>query len=385
MHRAAELGIAAHWRYKEGRLEGDADDQKFAWLRQLLEWQRDLDDPHEFLDAVTVDLFPDEVFVFTPRGEVINLPAGATPVDFAYAIHSEVGAHCAGAKVNGKMVPLRHALEDGDTVEVLTSQAQIPRKDWLDFVVSGKARNRIRHAIRAAERERSRALGREMLERELRKAGRSLPRMLENGELDSIAGKETRGGSVDDLFSAVGFGRLPAAKLVKKICGVEEAEPPRRRSLFRRPKPPARSGIRVSGHGDVLVRFARCCAPIPGDDVVGFVTRGRGVTVHAKGCPKVFGLDPERRIDVEWDDEAEVSHKIKLRVASANRPGILATVTKSISAAGVNIDGARVSTGSDDKAVSTFDLWVKDTRTLDAVMKEIGRVKGVVSVERLRS
>jgi GTP pyrophosphokinase len=287
--------------------------------------------------------------------------------------------------VNGKMVPLRHALEDGDTVEVLTSQAQIPRKDWLDFVVSGKARNRIRHAIRAAERERSRALGREMLERELRKAGRSLPRMLENGELDSIAGKETRGGSVDDLFSAVGFGRLPAAKLVKKICGVEEAEPPRRRSLFRRPKPPARSGIRVSGHGDVLVRFARCCAPIPGDDVVGFVTRGRGVTVHAKGCPKVFGLDPERRIDVEWDDEAEVSHKIKLRVASANRPGILATVTKSISAAGVNIDGARVSTGSDDKAVSTFDLWVKDTRTLDAVMKEIGRVKGVVSVERLRS
>jgi len=385
MHRAAEFGIASHWKYKEGRVGEGEEDAKFAWLRQLLEWQRDLEDPHEFLDTVTVDLFPDQVFVFTPRGEVVNLPAGATPVDFAYAIHSEVGAHCAGAKVNGKMVPLRHVLQDGDTVEVLTSQAQVPRKDWLDFVVSGKARNRIRHAIRAVERERSRALGRELLERELRRAGRSLARMTESGELATIAGKETRGGGVDDLFAAVGFGRLPAAKLVKKICGVEESEPPRRRSLFRRPKPPSRSGIRVSGHGDVLVRFARCCSPIPGDEVVGFVTRGRGVSVHSKACPKVFGLDPERRIDVDWDDEAEVSHRIKLRVASANRPGILATVTKSISAAGVNIDGARVSTGSEDRAVSTFDLWVKDVKTLDAVMKEIGKVKGVLSVERLRS
>ena len=386
MHRAAELGIAAHWKYKEGRVGGEAeDDRKFAWLRQLLEWQRDLQDPNEFLDTVTVDLFPDQVFVFTPRGEVVNLPAGATPVDFAYAIHSEVGARCAGAKVNGKMVPLRHVLQDGDTVEVLTSQAQVPRKDWLDFVVSGKARNRIRHAIRFVERERSRGLGREMLDRELRKAGRSLARMLEAGELEAIAGKETRGGSIDDLFAAVGFGRLPAAKLVKKICGVEEPAPPKRRRLFRRPKPPSRSGIRVSGHADVLVRFARCCSPIPGDDVVGFVTRGRGVTVHGKGCPKVFGLDPERRIDVDWDEQADVAHRIKLRVASANRPGILATVTKSISAAGVNIDAARVSTGSDDKALSTFDLWVTDAKTLAAVMKAIGRVKGVVSVERLRS
>ena len=389
MHRAAELGIAAHWRYKEGRLEGDPeDDRKFAWLRQLLEWQRDLDDPHEFLDTVTVDLFPDQVFVFTPRGEVMTLPTGATPVDFAYSIHSEVGAHCAGAKVNGKMVPLRHVLEDGDTVEILTSQAQVPRKDWLDFVVSGKARSRIRHVVRSVERERSRALGREMLDRELRKVGESLARMTERGELAEIATKETRGGSIDDLFAAVGFGRLPAARLVKKIQGIEEPEPeaaPRRRSLFRRPKPPSRSGIRVSGFSDVLVRFARCCSPIPGDEVIGFVTRGRGVTVHAKGCEKVFGLDPERRIDVDWDSDAEVPHRIKLRVTSSNRPGILATVTKSISAAGVNIDGARVSTGSDDKAVSTFELWVKDAGTLEAVMKEIKRVKGVVTVARVRS
>jgi GTP pyrophosphokinase len=288
--------------------------------------------------------------------------------------------------VNGKMVPLRHRLQDGDTVEILTSQAQVPRKDWLDFVVSGKARSKIRHSIKAAERERSRALGHELLERELRRVGRSLSRMLEAGELAQIASEETRGGSVDDLLAAVGFGRLPAAKLVNKLQGVAEPAPKsRRRGLFRRPKPPSSSGIRVSGHGDVLVRFARCCSPIPGDEVVGFVTRGRGVTVHAQGCAKVFALDPERRIDVEWDQAAEVPHRIKLRVQSVNRPGILATVTKSISAAGVNIDGARVSTGADDKAVSTFDLWVKDARTLDAVMKEIGRVKGILSVERVRS
>ena len=386
MHRAAELGIAAHWKYKEGRFAGDADEErKFAWLRQLLEWQRDLQDPHEFLDTVTVDLFPDQVFVFTPRGEVMTLPSGATPVDFAYTIHSEVGAHCAGAKVNGKIVPLRHVLQDGDTVEILTSQAQVPRKDWLDFVVSSKARSRIRQAVRSVERERSRHLGKEMLERELRRAGRSLARMTESGELAAVATKETRGGSIDDLFAAVGFGRLPAPKLVKKIQGIEEEEPAPRRRLFRRPKPRAPSGIRVSGFNDVLVRFARCCSPIPGDEVVGFVTRGRGVTVHAKGCDKVFGLDPERRIDVDWDNEAEVPHRVKLRVSSVNRPGILATVTKSISAAGVNIDGARVSTGRDDKAVSTFDLWVKDADTLAGVMKEIQRVKGVVSVERVRS
>ncbi len=387
MHRAAELGIAAHWKYKEGRVGEDADgERQFAWLRQLLEWQRELSDPHEFLDTVTVDLFPDQVFVFTPRGEVLTVPTGGTPVDFAYAIHSEVGAHCAGAKVNGKMVPLRHVLEDGDTVEILTSQAQVPRKDWLDFVVSGKARSRIRHAIRASERERSRNLGREMLERELRRAGMSLARMLERDELSEIASKETRGGSIDDLFAAVGFGRIPAAKLVKKLAGVEEPEPaPPRRSLFRRPKPPTNSGIRVSGYGDVLVRFARCCAPIPGDEVVGFVTRGRGVTVHAKGCAKVFGLDPERRIDVDWDAEADVTHRIKLRVSSSNKPGILATVTKSISAKGVNIEGARVSTGSDGKAISTFELWVKDAETLASVMKDIKRVKGVLDVERVRS
>ncbi len=388
MHHKAELGIAAHWKYKEGRIDHEGeDDRKFAWLRQLIESQRELDDPHEFLDTVTVDLFPDEVFVFTPQGEVMSLPQKATPVDFAYAIHSEVGDHCVGAKVNGKMVPLRHELEDGDTVEILTSPSQVPRKDWLEFVASGKARSKIRHAIRAAQTERSRTLGREMLERELRKAGMSLPRMLESGDLDEIAAKETRGRSVEDLFAAVGYGRLPPVNVVRRLRGEESSPPQRkkRRSVFRRTERKSKSGIRVSGHEDVLVRFARCCAPLPGDEVTGFVTRGRGVTVHTRSCDKVFELDRERRIDVQWDASPDIARCVKIRVVSNNRPGILATITKSISTAGINIESGRIGTGSDQKAVSSFDLWVKDVRTLNAVMKAIKKIQGVLSVERVRA
>ncbi|MGE4606727.1 MAG: TGS domain-containing protein, partial [Myxococcota bacterium] len=386
MHRSAEFGIAAHWKYKEGRAD-DPDDAKFAWLSQLLEWQRDVADPHEFLDTVKVDLFPDEVFVFTPRGDVINLPRGSTPLDFAYAIHSEVGAHCAGARVNGKMVPLRHQLVNGDTLEVVTSQAQYPRKDWLEFVASGRARSRIRHAIRAKERERSRELGREILDRQLRKAGMSLPRILEEGELSEIAKTETHG-SLDVLFASISYGKINAVDIVGKLRGDApdpEAKPLRLRRLFRRPAKLSTSGIRVSGQSDVLVRFGRCCAPLPGDDVVGFVTRGRGVTVHMKDCAKVFSLDPARRIDVDWEPDMVMPHRIKMRVQSVDQPGLLAKVTKTISEAGVNIAGARVSTSNDHKALQTFDLWVNDVGTLNTVMKQIGKIKGVVSVDRLRS
>ncbi|CAG0993747.1 GTP pyrophosphokinase [Myxococcaceae bacterium] len=389
MHQNAEYGIAAHWSYKEGRVGDDEDAAKFAWLRQLLEWQRELSDPHEFLDTVKVDLFPDEVFVFTPRGDVMNLPKGATPLDFAYAIHSEVGAHCAGARVNGKLVPLRHRLSDGDTVQILTSTSQIPRKDWLEFVVSGRARSKIRHAVRVAEKERSRELGREILERELRRAGLSLSKLLDSGSLDEVARSEV-GGVPEDLFSAVGYGTLPPIDVVRKLKpeAAPPAEPvarPRRRRLFGRSPAPSSSGIRVSGQGDVLVRFAGCCAPLPGDEISGFVTRGRGVTIHSKECDKVFALDPERRIDVQWDAEASVPRRVKVRITSVDRPGILAAITKSISSAGLNIDEARVSTSPDQKAISDFDVLVKDVRTLNAVMKEIERIRGVISVERVRA
>ena len=392
MHQNAELGIAAHWKYKQGHGGEKSDDAKFAWLRQLLERQGELEDPHEFFDAVKVDLFPDEVFVFTPKGDVINLPAGATPVDFAYAIHSEVGAHCSGSRVNGKMRPLRHELLDGDTVEVLTSAAQTPRKDWLEFVVSGKARSRIRHAIRGAENARSRELGRGILERELRRAGFSLPRLLEKKGLDEVARKQARG-AVEDLFAAVGYGKIAASAVVRALrpdWKTDELPSPKPRTrklrdLFRREPRPSSTGIRVDGQGDVLVRFGRCCSPLPGDEVIGFVTRGRGVTVHRKDCRVTFALDPERRIDVEWDTDANVSHRIRIRVTSRDVPGLLAEITRSISAAGVNIGSARIATHPDRTATQSFDLWITDVGMLNRLMKEIERVKGVLSVERIRA
>jgi GTP pyrophosphokinase len=386
MHNEAELGIASHWRYKAGRKENvEGDEKKFAWLRQLLERHQDVADPDEFLETVKVDLFPDEVFVFTPGGDVIALPRGATTIDFAYAIHSEVGDSCAGAKVNGRMVPLRHTLSNGDTVEVSTRADQVPRKDWLDFVVTGKARSRIRHAIRAAAKARGLELGREILDRELRKSGMSLPRLLESGGLDEAVTRHGRG-TPDDLIAAVGYGRIAAADIVRALRG-DEAPPPapkKRRRFFGRDKSPSH-GIRVGGQTDVLVRFGQCCAPIAGDEVVGFVTRGRGVTVHLKDCPKVFEADPERRIEVDWDAENETPRRIKIRVRSKDRPGLLATVTKTIAANGVNIGGARVTTSGDALAEQTFDVWVVDLQTLTGVMKEISRIKGVLSVERLRS
>lgn len=393
MHRNAELGIAAHWRYKGrgGKLE---DDAKFAWLRQLLERQGELSDPHEFLDTVKVDLFPDEVFVFTPRGDVVNLAKGATALDFAYAIHSEVGDHCSGAKVNGQMRPLHHPLQDGDTVEVFTQNAQAPKKDWLDFVVTGKARSRIRHAVRAAENARSRELGRGILERELRKAGLPLNRLLSENTLEPVAQKEVRGG-VDDLYAAVGYGKVAPGDVVRALrpdwkraeepAASPEARSGRIRKLFRRERKSSGSGILVDGQGDVLVRMAQCCSPLPGDEIIGFVTRGRGVTVHARDCRVAFELDPERRIEVDWDSASPVARRIRIRVTSRDEPGILAKISKTISAAGVNIGAAKITTHADRTAIQNFDLWVGDASTLHAVMKEIGRVKGVVSVERLRA
>ena len=393
MHRNAELGIAAHWKYKEGRFHSDSQDEaKFAWLRQLLEWQRDLADPHEFLDTVKVDLFPDEVFVFTPTGEVVTLPQRATALDFAYAIHSEVGDHCAGAKVNGKQVPFRHVLHNGDTVEIQTSARQFPRKDWLEFVVSGKARTRIRHAIRVQEQSGAIKLGRDLLERECRKQKVNLGQLTKSGELEELARTEFRRGTLDELYSALGYGKISAPALLEKLRGEEgepepepEPAPGRLRSLFRREKRPEdETGIRVSGLPGVLVRFGGCCDPLPGDEVIGFVTRGRGVTVHVRDCPRVFAMDRDRRIDVQWDDEAVSARPIKVRVTSVDQPGILAKITKSISTAGINIGAATITTGEGASAVQTFELWVPDLTSLDSVMKQIQRVKGVRSVERVR-
>jgi GTP pyrophosphokinase len=392
MHELAELGIAAHWRYK-GHSGSERDDEKFLWLRQLLERQGELVDPHEFLDVVKVDLFPDEVFVFTPKGDVFNLPAGATALDFAYAVHSQIGDRCTGARVNGIQRPLHHPLASGDTVEILTSAQQRPKKDWLEFAVSGKARSRIRHAVRAEENARAREIGRGVLDKALRRAGISLARVLEEGKLDELAAKHAKG-VIEDLFAGVHYGRVEPGDVVKHLRPEwrEEEAPPelpaapvsRLRSVFRREKPSS-SGIRVDGHSDVLVRMAQCCSPIPGDEITGFVTIGRGVTVHTRDCREAYALDPGRRIDVQWDLEAGVPRKVGIRATTRDEPGVLAKLTKVISAAEVNIAGARVTTHDDGTATHSFDLWVTNADALNALMKELARVKGVHSVERVRN
>jgi guanosine-3',5'-bis(diphosphate) 3'-pyrophosphohydrolase len=397
MHRDAELGIAAHWKYKEGHIGAERDDSQFDWLRQLVEWQKEISDPHEFLDAVKLDLFPNEVFVFTPTGEVMNLSSGASPLDFAYAIHSEVGSHCAGAKVNGRLVPLRHRLKDGDTVEIITSPSQAPKKEWLEFAASSKARNHIRHSIRQAGNARAIALGRDILSRELKRNELTMAKVHDDGSLKRYADTEFGGKSIDELFAAISYGKIAASALVRKLVGGDEAATDdasaaatvvskRLRRLFQRERRRSHSGVRVSGTPDVLVRFAGCCEPLPGDEIIGFVTRGRGVTVHGRGCVRVFSLDPERRIDVEWDSENSVRRAIAIRVMARDEPGILAKITNTISAAGINIGSAKIASNetTGKAAELVFELWVEDVKTLAGVMREIRKVKGVRSVERVR-
>lgn len=389
MHRTAELGIAAHWQYKQqsGGID-QRDAERFAWLRQLMEFQREVTDPAEFLESVKVDLFNDEVYVFTPKGEVKTFPRGATPVDFAYAVHSEVGMHCSGARVNGVMVPLRHKLRNGDVVEILTSRSQEPSKDWLDFVVTGRARSRIRAHIRAKERDRSVKLGRDLVERALRKRDISLSRWLKNKDqvqatLDAIGLK-----SEEELFAQVGYGKLGVGKVVETI---DPKEPETRKSLapsfiektVRKVTRRDDDAIRIDGMDDILVRFAKCCNPVPGDPVVGWITRGRGVTIHRRGCPRSMELDPERRIEVDWASNTNVELPVSLRVVTQNQPGILAKVSTVFTEHGLNISEATCRTQDDGRAVNLFQFTVSELSRLRTVMRSIAKIDGVTDVERV--
>ncbi len=385
MHRVAEMGIAAHWKYKGAGATSAGDEQQFAWLRQLMEWQQQLKDPNEFLETVRIDLFSDEVYVFTPKGDVQALPAGATPIDFAYAVHSEVGNHCQGAKVNGQLVPLRHKLANGDTIEVVTSPHQRPRQEWLDFVVTGRARSRIRHVLKAEQVERARDLGRDLLQRELHKRSLAFEKLVKSGEIKTAA-KELGVRDLDGLLQAIAYGKLDARAVARHISGAAEDEPEPKPSLFRRVLSVGRStgNVRVSGMENVMVRFAKCCAPVPGDSVEGFITRGRGVTVHASDCTKIFHLDPERRVPVTWESAPGEMRSVKVRVVSEDRPGLLAAVSNKISAEGVNIDSGQISTSEDGRAIQLFELSVKDRKHLEGVLRQIAKIRGVLTVERVR-
>jgi GTP diphosphokinase / guanosine-3',5'-bis(diphosphate) 3'-diphosphatase len=393
MHKIAEEGVAAHWAYKAGKgneAVAAKDAQKFGWLRQLVEWQRDLTDPKEFLETVKVDLFADEVFVFTPKGDVKSLPRGSTPVDFAYSVHSQVGERCVGAKVNGKIVPLRYNLKNGDTVEILTSPTSHPSKDWLTFVRTSRAQTRIRQFIRQAEHKRSFEIGKEVAERELRRYGVGLNRVTKSGELDKAAA--TLGYRVgDDLLVALGYGKVSPAQLLQQLLPPDKLAQPapqemresRLAELFRKVARRPTGGVRINGIDDVLVRFGRCCNPVPGDAVVGSITRGRGVTVHTAGCEKLLTVDPQRRIEVAWDVSADFKRQVQIRVITNDRPGLLAKISQTFSDAGVNISQASCRATGDDRAVNEFEVSIGDLKQLNSIMRNLQRIEGVYSVERV--
>ncbi|MEM6954322.1 MAG: bifunctional (p)ppGpp synthetase/guanosine-3',5'-bis(diphosphate) 3'-pyrophosphohydrolase [Myxococcota bacterium] len=391
MHRTAELGIAAHWQYKQqtGGLD-KRDAASFAWLRQLMEFQQDVDDPVEFLESVKVDLFPDDVYVFTPNGDVKTFPRGATPVDFAYGIHSEVGDRCSGAKVNGQMVPLRHKLRNGDVVEILTSKTQRPNKDWLEFVKSGRARSRIRQHLRAEERKRSIKLGRDLAERALHKRGLSFSRFMKNKkEVKRVLGHFKFLGE-DELFAQIGYGKLEPKDVLDVIDGESrETGKTLRPSLFERTvrKVTRRDDDRIviDGMDDLLVRFAKCCNPVPGDNVIGWVTRGRGVTIHRRECPRAMELDSSRKVEVNWasSNKREMMLPVSLRVTTSNSPGILARVSSVFTDNGLNISEATCRTSDDGSAVNLFQFTVGDRAHLRTVMRRIVKIDGVRDVERL--
>lgn len=395
MHKVAEEGIAAHWAYKEGRSGvGKGDDEKFAWLRQLMEWQQDLKDPKEFLETVKVDLFTDEVFVFTPKGDVKDLPRGATPVDFAFSIHSAVGERCVGAKVNGKIVPLRYKLKNGDTVEILTNTNAHPSKDWLTFVKTSRAQARIRAYIKQQQRDKAMALGRELLDREFRRFGLSFGKLLKGDSLGKIL-NDMGMQRPEEMLSSVGYGKVAPSQVLQRVLPPEKLAAPQPGDLpgsgvariteiiKKVAGRTSKSGVRINGIDDVMVRFGRCCNPVPGDPILGFITRGRGVTVHTQGCEKVLSTDQERRVDVQWDVKGDFKRPVTVRVLTADRPGLLADISQKFSAAGVNISQANCRSTGDDRAVNTFEVAITDLKQLQGVMNAIERIKGVFAVERV--
>jgi GTP pyrophosphokinase len=389
MHATAELGIAAHWQYKERTGGLDAKDAaRFAWLRQLMEFQKDVDDPAEFLESVKVDLFPEEVYVFTPKGDVKTFPRGSTPVDFAYGIHSEVGHHCVGARVNGAMVPLRYKLHNGDVVEILTRNDQHPSKDWLDFVATGRARSRIRTHVRSEERERSIKLGRDILEREMQKNDLSFSRLFKNrNETRKVLG-QFKLRAPEELWAQIGYGKLAPQDVIDVVAPPEDAgareslKPGFLERTVRRVKRDS-GAIVLQGMDNVMVRFAKCCNPLQGDAVVGWITRGRGITVHRRGCPKAMELDPQRRVEVEWGGSDKVALPVSMRVVTADKPGILANVSSSFTEAGVNINEANCRTSPDGRAVNVFQFSVDDVGKLRSLMRTIQKIDGVIDVERV--
>lgn len=387
MHRVAEEGIAAHWRYKGDAKEGDG----LTWLRQLLDSQQSTKDPVEFMRSVKDDLFSDEVYVFTPKGEVLSFPKGSTVVDFAYRIHSEVGEHCSGARVGGKIVPQRYMLRSGDTVEVITTAQQTPSKDWLSFVRTTRARMRIHGWIKHQRRVRSIAIGRELLERDLARYRLSLAELRRSARLETLL-TDLAQHDEESLLAEIGFGKVTTPQVLAKLLPpddlkrpVDEGGGPLRRFLRRIGRQNEKSAVRVSGIEDTVVRYGKCCEPLPGEQIVGFISLGRGVTVHAADCARVRESDPQRQVAVVWEPDALSPRLIRLEVICVDQPGMLAAMTKAIGASGVNISRAQIRSVADQKARNTFDVVVSHVDQLNQLKRSLERVRGVMKVLRRRA
>lgn len=384
MDRVASEGIAAHWLYKEGKILSKENKHQFDWLFELTEWQKELDDPREFIESVKMDLFPNEVYVFTPKGEVKEFPRGATPIDFAYAIHTEVGNHCAGAKVNGRIVPLKYQFHNGETVEIITSNKHFPNRDWLRLAKTSRALARIRQWIKTEEREKSLALGKDLCAREFKRH-----------RLDFNNFIKTKGAEVaealsfktsEDMLIAAGYGKIAPSQIIRKLRAgePEEQEPEEKESRIKKITEKAdQQGILIHGFDDILIHLGKCCTPIPGDEVVGYITRGRGVTIHRENCSNIRNLDPDRRIEVTWADVDKATYPAKVRVSTANQKGMLAAVSNEISAGGANILEAKVTTTLDYAAILDFVVDVKDRTQLRKILSDIRRLEGVKLVERI--
>ena len=385
MDRVASSGIAAHWSYKEGLQFDEKTNKAFSWIQNLVDNQEDFNNPEEFLENVRIDLFPDDVYIFTPRGEIKTVPRGATPVDFAYLIHTEVGNQCTGAKVNGRIVPLQYELKTGDTVEIITSKKHHPSKDWLNFVKTVKARSRIRQWIKIQEKERSITLGREMCEKAFRKYRLNFNTLLKSEEMEKVVehfGFKT----IEDLIATVGYGKITPLQIIRKIVPKpEEAEDESilNKIIGRVRKNKLKTGVMVKGVDDILIKFGRCCQPVPGDPITGYITRGYGVTVHRTSCVNALKMSPERQIDVQWNVDIVDTYPVKIRVRSYDRVGLLADIAANISKNGANIISANTETRENKMVDSFFTITVEDIDQLNKILLSIKKIKHIQEVTRI--
>ncbi len=386
MHRVAEEGIAAHWKYKDGRSVSQQEEERFAWLRQLVEWQQEMRDAGEFLSTLKVDLYPQEVYTFTPKGKVIVLPRDATPIDFAYAIHTEVGHHCVGATVNGRIVPLKSKLRNGDIVEIVTHPSHKPSRDWLALVKTSRARNKLKHWVNVTQRRQALDLGKKLLEKEARKLDIALKKVPEE-DLQKAA-HDYGCTQVDDLYSGIGYGKLGARQVLAKLvpaAKLEPGQPSNLTSTVKRVLGLSRdSAIQVHGHDDLMVYRAKCCKPIRGEEIIGYITRGKGIAVHSKSCPNVQSLlyDADRRIDVEWAGPKYSVYPVKLTLFTEDRQGLLAEVTSAISGVHSNIQNIEARTG-DNQAIIDVTVDIVDVQHLEKIVTSLRKIDGVYQVERV--